>query len=380
MEMVAALLPVTSQRDGRYDPQVWIRLKSFATNAVPVKDSIKVFLGIDENDLILNEDDYQQLREIFSTFKISVELVNFEKYPTNSPPICKFWRELARIAFDQNLDYFVLLGDDVLIESSVEKSWPDQIHEAFQASNGFGCFALTDKSAPGFATFPVVSRRHLEIFGEKFIIPEDFINQDGDPYLWELYRRWDASKFLPGIQITNQIGGMQLLEEPNFVQPRYHRQHIDWKDQILNSGTQQIRLWLRDNNILEFPEKVVIDIVVPSYRVVQEFLMRIISLSIPNDAVCMFHIIVDQPKADIRWLRELERKDNSRLRVRMNMENLGASGSRNVGLEESAADWVLFLDDDVIPEEDLLSVYIEAIKQYGDQFNGFVGMTHSFTY
>lgn len=35
--------------------------------------------------------------------------------------------------------------------------------------------------------------------------------------------------------------------------------------------------------------------------------------------------------------------------ITSSQENLGASESRNRGLEESAAEWVLLLDDDVIP-------------------------------
>jgi glycosyltransferase involved in cell wall biosynthesis len=45
----------------------------------------------------------------------------------------------------------------------------------------------------------------------------------------------------------------------------------------------------------------------------------------------------------------------------MNTSNMGAPKTRNVGLDESAADWVLFLDDDVVPEYDLLQHYVDAI-------------------
>ena len=46
----------------------------------------------------------------------------------------------------------------------------------------------------------------MEIFGE--VIPPQFINQDGDPYLFELYKRWGASKFLSGPELKNEIGGL----------------------------------------------------------------------------------------------------------------------------------------------------------------------------
>lgn len=50
--------------------------------------------------------------------------------------------------------------------------------------------------------------------------------------------------------------------------------------------------------------------------------------------------------------------------ITSSQENLGASKSRNRGLEESAAEFVLFLDDDVIPgtswQLDLAPVIAEA--------------------
>lgn len=51
----------------------------------------------------------------------------------------------------------------------------------------------------------------------------------------------------------------------------------------------------------------------------------------------------------------------------------GAAVSRNHGLFESAADWVLFLDDDVIPEADVLCHFADAIAARGRETDGFVG-------
>jgi glycosyltransferase involved in cell wall biosynthesis len=55
--------------------------------------------------------------------------------------------------------------------------------------------------------------------------------------------------------------------------------------------------------------------------------------------------------------------------------NLGAAAARNRGLAESKADWILFLDDDVIPDIDILQQYHTAILQHGDTALGFIGLT-----
>lgn len=41
---------------------------------------------------------------------------------------------------------------------------------------------------------------------------------------------------------------------------------------------------------------------------------------------------------------------------------LGRRASRNKGVDESSAEYVLFLDDDVIPEPDVLEAYGTALK------------------
>jgi glycosyltransferase involved in cell wall biosynthesis len=55
-------------------------------------------------------------------------------------------------------------------------------------------------------------------------------------------------------------------------------------------------------------------------------------------------------------------------------ENLGAAAARNRGMKESAADWFLFLDDDVVPDHALVERYSEAISNDADVV-GFIGRT-----
>ncbi|KAF8340873.1 nucleotide-diphospho-sugar transferase [Amanita rubescens] len=52
------------------------------------------------------------------------------------------------------------------------------------------------------------------------------------------------------------------------------------------------------------------------------------------------------------------------VRIRRDATNIGASGSRNRGMEESAADWIAFLDDDTIPHSDLLVEAEKVIREY----------------
>jgi glycosyltransferase involved in cell wall biosynthesis len=380
MMKFAVLLPITS-RNGTL-ASVSDALSSFADTlnrackTSSPKIDIEVYLGIDKGDTLLDtpEDLAKQLLES----KGCIIAASLRFSPSSPPAICSMWRELAQAAYANECDFYLLMGDDVTIE---HENWAVEVHKAFQQLHqelpqlpfGFGCIALNDEGAAGFPTFPILHKTHLEICPQLF--PMEFVNQDADPFLFQLYRRWGASKFLDHVKVRNDIGGMQLLEDPSYVEPRYQRVHIEWKYEMLQTQVNVIQQWINGHAKGEVPRKLVFDVVTPSYRVKEEFLKRIINVRVPDNCDTMFIIVVDDPKADIEWLRKLEAKRVGKLRVRKNTSNQGASMSRNVGLGETSADWVLLLDDDVIPHDNILEAYAKAILEHGHRTDGFVGPT-----
>ncbi|RGB32404.1 Glycosyltransferase Family 2 protein [Rhizophagus diaphanus] len=86
----------------------------------------------------------------------------------------------------------------------------------------------------------------------------------------------------------------------------------------------------------------------------------------------IIYIIIDDPNSsNIIFLKKLYEKDPF-IRIRVNKTNLGASLSRNRGLYESNADYILFLDDDVTPEKDILFECEKVIREYPTAC-GFIG-------
>ena len=81
-----------------------------------------------------------------------------------------------------------------------------------------------------------------------------------------------------------------------------------------------------------------------------------------------FIIIIDYPgHRNEESIKKFEEHNTlGSVRVRSNLANSGAAISRNRGLDESSADWVVFLDDDIEPREDLLSVYASEIRSHGE--------------
>jgi GT2 family glycosyltransferase len=105
-----------------------------------------------------------------------------------------------------------------------------------------------------------------------------------------------------------------------------------------------------------------LDIIIPSYRFDQndQLITAIVSLAQPNDWNIQFYLIADHPTAAIpASIQQLI--DNGRLHFYRNESNRGLSYTRNRGIELSSGEWILFLDDDILPAPDLLLQFTNAI-------------------
>lgn len=280
--------------------------------------------------------------------------------------VCAHWRDCARRAFEDGCDYFTLLGDDVTLK---DEGWARKVHEEFERLEsekgvpfGFGCVAFTDTTFPGMPTFPVVHKTHMEIFGG-LVVPEVFFNQDGDPFLFQLYRRWGCSTMIKA-RVGNGVGGSGSA--------RYDKKSAsDWTFGTLNKAVAKVEGWLSEK-APSVEKLLTLDLIVPSYRVDLKFLDPILQLRPPKTCSVMFVIIIDDPDSPSIDLLQQKYGADPFVRIRVNKTNLGASASRNRGMKESAADWVHFLDDDVTPDEDLLIQTAKVIREHPNAV-GFVG-------
>ena len=354
---LAALLPVTS-KEGSTRATKTVILARIRAVADSLPDGSRIYLGIDNDDTVLQPIDQEELEQ--ATHPHGVTQRSFA--PTNPSNIIGIVNELCMLAFADGMDFFALLGDDV----SLQLGWFESVKLKFTEMErstgqpGFGCVALDDVSFPGFPTFPVVGRPHVEIFGGW--APSAFINQGADPWIFEVYRKFNSACFCDA-RVRNGIGGDEMNA------PRYVKHTIPWKDDILFNAVASVRT---AKPFLK--ETITLDVLVPSFRADLDTLQRICELDVPSGCSTQVVIVIDDPtKKDVRQL--LEKKYGHRVRVRANDGNLGASASRNRALDESAAEWVLFLDDDVHPDNLILHSYVDAIRAHGDYVSGFVGPT-----
>lgn len=116
-----------------------------------------------------------------------------------------------------------------------------------------------------------------------------------------------------------------------------------------------------------------VDIIIPSFRLEEDYLLPLIELPKPDGWQFNYFIIVDNPSIKVPIsIQNLANEGTIKLFI--NSENLGASASRNKGIDSGNAEWILFLDDDIVADQNLLQVYTKAMYQYPEEI-GFIGLT-----
>lgn len=107
-----------------------------------------------------------------------------------------------------------------------------------------------------------------------------------------------------------------------------------------------------------------LDVIIPSYRFDQndQQIAAIVSLEQPDNWNIQFYLIADHPTAAIpATIQQLIQEGH--LHFYRNESNKGLSYTRNRGIELSAGEWILFLDDDIVPAADLLFQFTKAILE-----------------
>jgi nucleoside-diphosphate-sugar epimerase/glycosyltransferase involved in cell wall biosynthesis len=377
--MFAILLPITSR--GLDTPEKSLdNLRLFAQSLArtawrdthelgAVRFRVKIYLGIDADDEYLQRPaENSKGLNITESVLLAEGIVDVSTEICDVPRghVCAIWRQCANRAWVEGADYFVLMGDDVVL---LDEGWMRDVHKQFTLiaqrepiPQGMGCVAFTDVTFPGMPTFPVIHRTHMDIFGGQ-VIPDTFINQDGDPFLFQLYRKWGCSRMISS-RISNGVGGS--------LPARYKQQHADgWTFGPLENAASTVEAWLVAS-FLTTARKMTLDVVIPSYRVQLLFLDPILVLKPSPTCEPMFIIIIDDPYSPNIAKLEASYAHRPDVRIRVNTTNLGASASRNRGIKESAADWIIFLDDDVTPQVDMLLETEKVIRSH-PHAAGFIG-------
>ena len=228
---------------------------------------LNLYFGFDEQDPVYDQnyvnqtkhdaaepEIYERLREMFANIGVGRSCIHFQRFtPGYWGKLCWIWNDLAVQSFRNGDHFIVLLGDDIELRS---KHWKTEIESRFegvaeshQLPYGFGCVCFRDLAFTQFPTFPVVSRLHFEIFsrggandGECYLFPREFVNQHGDPFLFEIYRRWGASVYAKS-ELCNTVGGAD--------EARYQKRDtgVIWRGTLLTTAIEKADLFLNSKVI-----------------------------------------------------------------------------------------------------------------------------------
>ncbi|WP_423735726.1 glycosyltransferase family 2 protein [Chitinophaga caseinilytica] len=115
-----------------------------------------------------------------------------------------------------------------------------------------------------------------------------------------------------------------------------------------------------------------IDVVIPSFRLIEHYLVPILQLKRPAGARVRFYLLSDNPEVAVSPAIA-DMVNGTDVFLEVNPQNMGAAYTRNRGIESGDGDWVLFLDDDITVPADLLDIYARAAEQE-PRATGFIGL------
>ena len=168
-------------------------------------------------------------------------------------------------------------------------------------------------------------------------------------------------------------GGPQLCTE--YKPPLYERvqvPHSFFKQQL---GTWQTKL---QEQLPGSQPHLTVDVAIPSYRANPEQLEKLLNCTVTEPNVSLRVLLqIDHPTPSAAAAKYIINKQNEmmhQLRVRHNECNCGAGMTRNALLDASAAQYIIFFDDDVEPSRDCINAYIRAARQQPEA-PGFAGQS-----
>ncbi len=115
-----------------------------------------------------------------------------------------------------------------------------------------------------------------------------------------------------------------------------------------------------------------IDVVIPSFRLIEHYLVPILQLERPAGARVRFYLLSDNPEVAVAPAIAALVNDKD-VFLEVNPQNMGAAYTRNRGIDSGIGDWVLFLDDDITVPADLLNIYARAAER-SPHATGFIGL------
>jgi hypothetical protein len=114
-------------------------------------------------------------------------------------------------------------------------------------------------------------------------VPEKIVQQDGDHFLFQLYRRWGSSSMIPSL--------LRRSGKPQHIEQRAK----NWTFETLDEAVEKATQWLQSKqSTARWQPMVTLDVVIPCY-IIGSTLRGILSLKPTDTCSVMLIIIIDDP-------------------------------------------------------------------------------------
>lgn len=190
----AFLIPTTSRN------RQWNTIEdSYLYQSLSILDKhykgITVYVGIDNDDEFY-KNNIEELKQKLNNLIFQVYFENYEK-----GNVVSIWNHLSHTAYQDGMELFYVIGDDIVYPDN--KEWLQTMCKKLRDHNGIG-FSAGDSGNPQLPmTQFLISRKHIEIFGNVFnpLLKNWFC----DNYLCELYPN-KYIYYFPEIKLFNNGG------------------------------------------------------------------------------------------------------------------------------------------------------------------------------
>ena len=231
---IGILIPTTSNKrdySSYTDSDLYSKfIKSFLLT-YEKQYNYKLFIGIDIDDKFYQD---KGLQDKFNRFISVMENVEIEFYSFDisfKGNVCAIWTKLYEYALNDNYDYFLNIGDDVLL---LDKGWVSSCINQLKKTFNIGVVGLTDVGRKQYnpddtlITQAFVSRSHYKIFG--FFFPHELKSWYCDNFLGDIYEKHNLKFIIPeGIINT---GGEPRYEIPQDCKEMYNLAMFKYSNKI----------------------------------------------------------------------------------------------------------------------------------------------------
>ena len=175
MNKICFLIPTTSNNRN------WVNFNETYLNNIffknfPKNKNYKIFMGYNFDDPLYNKKENRP-----DNIKgANIEWISFNDDYKGNP--CAIWTELCKCAISEGYEYFMVLGDDILLPE--QEYWVELFINQLKENNNIG-YSAGYSNNNNIPTQFLLHKKHMDIFG--WIFPPQITNYFCDDFLYELY-------------------------------------------------------------------------------------------------------------------------------------------------------------------------------------------------